>query len=134
KSNFFPVYINDILAATREILIISPFVTSRRVAQMLHYFSILINRQIKVTVITRPVSDFSEKRELAVKQIFKILQKNGINLTFKSKIHQKFAIIDQKTVWYGSINLLSFGNAEESIMRIESGNIANELVQNVTRN
>ena len=47
---------------------------------------------------------------------------------FKSNIHQKFALIDQKVVWYGSINLLSYGSAQESIMRIESANIANELV------
>lgn len=134
KNNFFPVYINDITTAAREVLIISPFVTKKRVAQMLHYFSVMIDKQIKVTVITRPVNDFSEKREMVMKQIFDVLENNGIDLIFKSKIHQKFAIIDQKTVWYGSINLLSFGNAEESIMRIESGNIANELVKSVARN
>lgn len=39
--------------------------------------------------------------------------------------------MDQKTVWYGSINLLSFGCAEESIMRLESPLIANELVKTV---
>jgi phosphatidylserine/phosphatidylglycerophosphate/cardiolipin synthase-like enzyme len=31
----------------------------------------------------------------------------GVRLLFKANIHQKFAIIDQKIVWYGSINLLS---------------------------
>jgi len=29
---------------------------------------------------------------------------------------------------YGSINLLSFGSAEESVMRLDSINIANELI------
>ncbi|NLU37759.1 MAG: hypothetical protein GXX78_02600 [Bacteroidales bacterium] len=38
-------------------------------------------------------------------------------------------IIDQKIVWYGSINLLSFGTAEESMMRLVSANIAYELVK-----
>jgi hypothetical protein len=42
---------------------------------------------------------------------------------------QKFAVMDQKIVWYGSINLLSFGSAQESMMRIESSNIANELMK-----
>lgn len=45
----------------------------------------------------------------------------------KSNIHQKFAIIDQRIVWYGSINFMSFGSSEESIMRLDSINIANEL-------
>jgi len=44
---------------------------------------------------------------------------------------KKLAVIDQKIVWYGSINLMSFGNAEESIMRIESYNIANELIKSL---
>ena len=52
----------------------------------------------------------------------------------KANIHQKFAILDQKIVWYGSINLLSFGSAEESIMRLESPNIANELIKSITKN
>jgi phosphatidylserine/phosphatidylglycerophosphate/cardiolipin synthase-like enzyme len=54
-------------------------------------------------------------------------------VAFKSNIHQKFAIMDQKVVWYGSINLLSYGSAQESIMRIESSNIANELMKSIER-
>jgi superfamily II DNA or RNA helicase len=45
--------------------------------------------------------------------------------------HQKFSVIDQKIIWYGSINLLSFGRAEESIMRLNSSNIASELIKNI---
>jgi len=43
--------------------------------------------------------------------------------------HQKSAVIDQKIVWYGSINLLSHGSAQESLMRLESPNIAQELLK-----
>ena len=49
----------------------------------------------------------------------------------KSNIHQKFAIIDNKITWYGSINLLSFGYSEESIMRLESSSIARELTESI---
>jgi phosphatidylserine/phosphatidylglycerophosphate/cardiolipin synthase-like enzyme len=45
----------------------------------------------------------------------------------KPNIHQKFVIIDDHIVWYGSINLLSFGSSEESIMRLDSREIAVEL-------
>jgi len=37
----------------------------------------------------------------------------------------------QKVVCYGSINLLSYGSAQESILRIESANIANELIKSI---
>lgn len=59
------------------------------------------------------------------------MQDTGVNMIFRSNIHQKFAVLDQKMVWYGSVNLLSFGSAEESIMRLESPVIASELVKTV---
>jgi len=62
-----------------------------------------------------------------------MLQHAGVNVVFRSNIHQKFAIIDHKVVWYGSINLLSFGSAEESIMRLESPNIAGELLKSMEK-
>jgi len=49
-------------------------------------------------------------------------------------IHQKFAVLDQKIVWYGSINLLSYGSAEESMMRLENPNIAFELLKSININ
>lgn len=50
---------------------------------------------------------------------------------FQSNIHQKFAIIDQSIVWYGSINLLGYGRSEETMMRLESANIAGELMKSL---
>jgi phosphatidylserine/phosphatidylglycerophosphate/cardiolipin synthase-like enzyme len=60
-----------------------------------------------------------------------LLTDSGVSVVFKSNIHQKFAVMDQKVVWYGSINLLSYGSAQESIMRIDSANIANELMKSI---
>lgn len=57
------------------------------------------------------------------------LQTSGARLVFKTNIHQKFAVIDQKIVWCSSINLLGYGGAQESIMRIESPNIGQESLK-----
>ena len=131
KHSFFPVYTNDIGNAAREVLIVSPFVTNRRVPQMMQYFHTILKNQVKVTVMTRPAEDFKDSKRSSLEQIFNTLKEVGINVLFKSNIHQKFAIIDRKIVWYGSINLLSFGMAEESIMRLISGNIAHELIKSI---
>ena len=133
KNNFLPVYSNDIVSASREVLIFSPFVTKRRVMQMLQYLSAAVSKQVKVIVITRPAEDFKEKDKTSLEITLNMLKNEGIYMVFKSNIHQKFAIIDQRIVWYGSINLLSFGSAEESIMRIESPNIANELMKSINK-
>lgn len=133
KSNFLPVYGNDILAAEREILIVSPFVTKRRTLQMMQQLEIALRNKVKVTVVTRPTGDFGEKGPPALQGTLDLLQHAGVNVVFRSNIHQKFALIDQKVVWYGSINLLSFGSAEESIMRLESPNIASELLKSLEK-
>jgi hypothetical protein len=82
--------------------------------------------------MTRPADDFMPGDRIALEKMLDLLKDKCISVVLKSNIHQKFAIMDQKTVWYGSINLLSYGSAQESIMRIESPNIANELIRNIT--
>ena len=60
-----------------------------------------------------------------------ILQNNNVNVISKEFIHQKFAIIDEKIVWYGSINFLSFETSKESVMRIVTGSVAGKLIKSV---
>ena len=50
-----------------------------------------------------------------------------INFRIPKKVHQKFAVIDERIVWYGSINILSFGASRESMMQFVSGSIARIL-------
>jgi phosphatidylserine/phosphatidylglycerophosphate/cardiolipin synthase-like enzyme len=131
KSNFLPVYSNDILAAEREIMIVSPFVTKRRTLQMMQQLEVAMRNKVRVVVVTRPIGDFGENGPAALQGTLSILQDAGVSVVYRPNIHQKFALIDQRVVWYGSINLLSFGSAEESIMRLESPNIASELVKSL---
>lgn len=127
--NFLPVYQNDVLKAGREIIIVSPFITKRRALQMLQIMKAALEKKVDVVVVTRPTSDFMEKQGL--EETLDALQTSGLNMVYKSKIHQKFSVLDRRIVWYGSINLLSFGRSEESIMRLESNNIANELIRSM---
>jgi len=133
KSNFLPVYNNDIVAAQREILIVSPFVTKRRTVQMLQHLEVALRNSVRVIVVTRPMEDFGGKEPAALQGTLDLLQGGGVRVILRPNIHQKFALIDQRIVWYGSINLLSFGSAEESIMRLESPNIASELMRSVEK-
>ena len=57
------------------------------------------------------------------------LKEHGCSLILRPGIHQKYAIIDDRIVWYGGINLLSFGASKESLMRLVSGSIARELMK-----
>lgn len=131
NNNFLLVFNQDITAAKKEILIVSPFIRIRRTLQMLQHLKSSLENKIRVIVVTRPVGDFKEEERTALQTTLDLLTNSGISIVLRSSIHQKFAVMDQKTVWYGSINLLSYGSAQESIMRIESSNIANELMKSL---
>jgi len=129
NTNFFPVYHNDLMNAGREVIIVSPFVTRRRALQMLPTLEAALAKRVSVVVVTRPADTYKEKNRLVLKESLSSLQASWVRLVFRANIHQKFAVIDQKVVWYGSINLLSYGSAQESLMRLASPNIAQELLQ-----
>ncbi|MFA9392379.1 MAG: DEAD/DEAH box helicase family protein [Prolixibacteraceae bacterium] len=133
KDNFLPVYSNDIISASAEIIIVSPFITKKRTLEMLKTLQLALDKNVKINVVTRPAEEYKGKDSLAWQKTIELLKSVGINIILKSNIHQKFAIIDQKLVWYGSINLLSYGGAQESIMRLESRNIAFELTRSITK-
>ncbi len=127
--NFQPVYENDLANARKEIVMVSPFATKRRIQQASPLITAALRKQIKVVVMTRPVTDHKDDKTL--RAIFTELESMGLQIIFKPNIHQKFAIIDQSIVWYGSINLLGYGRSEESMMRLESANIAGELLKSL---
>nr|WP_277445192.1 DEAD/DEAH box helicase family protein [Pelotomaculum isophthalicicum] len=125
---FFPVYSADILAARTEILIVSPFVTKRRILSALNYMTAA---NAKVTVVTKPPENYVEKDRAKIAECIELLTQHGITVKTKDRIHQKFAIMDQRIVWYGSINFFSYGTSEESVMRIENMGIAGELLWSI---
>jgi superfamily II DNA or RNA helicase len=131
KDNFLPVFNQDIVDVQKEIVIVSPFVRRQRATRMIQNLKVATARNLRVIVVTRPKEDFPDKDHAALLRTLELLMMSGVKVVFRSAIHQKFAIMDQKIVWYGSINLLSYGSAQESIMRIVGPGIANELMKSI---
>ena len=131
--SFYPVYCKDLATAKAEILIVSPFTRKSRLQNLVKQLAEPILNGTTVKVITRPQEDFPEKQRAAVETNLRYLQDYGVHIVCRSQFHQKFTVIDRSLVWYGSVNFLSFGSAEESIMRLESPEIAGELIDSITR-
>ena len=91
----------------------------------------IIESGVKVTVVTRPPEDFKERDRDTVNECAEKLRENWVTVKYKSDFHQKVTVIDQSVVWYGSVNFLSFGTHEESIMRFENTDIAGQLMDTV---
>lgn len=129
SKNFLEVYNNDILSAKKEIVIASPFISKVGLSRTIEDFKYLVNKGINIIIITRKIEIFNENSKGRIKKVYELLIKNGVKLVFKPDVYKKFALIDEKIVWYGNINLLNFEKSEESIMRLESFEIAQELLK-----
>ena len=47
--------------------------------------------------------------------------------------YERYAVIDNSLVWYGSMNLLSNEKEDDNLMRLESPAIAEELLERSTQ-
>lgn len=129
--SFYPVFSEDVRTAKSEILIVSPFMRKSRITQILRLLSEAMLNHAKVVIVTRPSEDFPEKDQKSVVENIQRLESYGIEVRQRAGFHQKFTVIDGQIVWYGSVNFLSFGTAEESIMRFTSHDIAGQLMDTV---
>lgn len=129
--SFYPVFSQDIENAKHEILLVSPFMRKNRLVHMARLLTAAKLKGVFVTVITRPPENFKESERETVGQNAEYLNQYGIKVTFKPDFHQKFVIVDQSVVWYGSVNFLSYGTHEESVMRFENEEIAGQLMDTV---
>jgi superfamily II DNA or RNA helicase len=129
QQSFFPVFAHDAEHAQKEILIVSPYLSKGRVFQMKKPLVPAILNGARVAVVTRPAEAFSPETQTKVAALIGELENGGVKVILKDNIHQKFAVIDYRIVWYGSINFLSYGKSEESVMRFENEDVAGELLE-----
>ncbi len=56
------------------------------------------------------------------------MQEMDIIVLYTGKLHRKMAIIDDDTLWEGSLNILSQNDSCEIMRRIESESLARQMV------
>lgn len=69
---------------------------------------------ISIIIFTRPL-DESEAWDIEAANIVKSA---GIVLSYRSEMHEKAVIIDEKILYHGSLNILSHRDTTESMLRI----------------
>lgn len=132
ENTFWPVFSNDVACASREVSIVSPFMKQARTRQIMKLFYSAAARGAEISVVTRPPDNYREDDRANIAELAKSLEGIGVRVSYKKNMHQKYAIIDRRIVWYGSVNFMSFGSRSvESLMRLESYDIAGELLANI---
>lgn len=126
--SFLPIFEHDMQSAKHEVVICSPLLRKAQMMQIMKLLSLAQLNGVRTTIITHPVDSYKPADQPGIIALTKTISDYNIHIIVKSNVHQKFAVVDQSIVWYGSINLLSYRAAEENIMRLENMEIAEELL------
>jgi ssDNA-binding Zn-finger/Zn-ribbon topoisomerase 1 len=128
EKSFDPAVKVDFLTAKNSIVIFSGFVTPRRVAEYGDLFRSKIAEGVKIRCVTRPPHLNGSIPPAAGKQALDALEGIGCVVDCRSRIHQKVILIDNETVWHGSLNALSHAHyTEESMTRVVNTGLARAL-------
>lgn len=128
EKTFYPSFINDLLECEEEVIIESPFISLARMDHLFPIFERLIEKDIKVYVITKSASLLKEPLASYSKQIIREFEILGVHvLSATNNHHRKLAILDRKILWEGSLNILSQTKSREIMRRIQGDNHAQAM-------
>jgi len=128
---FFPLLNLDFRNAKNSVVIYSGFYGPNRVEKMILQFQELIQRGVKIKCVIPPPNDNGSLDEGTGRYLVNSLEKIGIGIEYRHKIHQKAVLIDDETVWFGSLNPLSFsGSTQETMLRLQNNKLAYAFAEN----
>lgn len=129
EQTFYPKFMRDIEKAGAEIVIESPFITSKRLNCLLPALRSAKSKRVRVAINTRDPQEHNEAMRVDALKAISQLQHVGIQVIFTKRHHRKVAIIDRKILYEGSLNILSQNNSREFMRRFESRSMAWQIIR-----
>jgi len=129
EQSFYPAFITDVKRATSSIIIESPFISYRRLQWLYPVLEKTVRRGVRITINTRdPAYQEGTMQQQATEGVAE-LQDLDITVLYTGNHHRKLAIIDRQILYEGSLNILSQSDSCEIMRRIESAELAEEMVR-----
>ena len=124
SSHFLETLNKDIVNATKNVFIAAPYASSACLTKLKDSLTSSMTRGIGIEIIIA-----SNPRDDA-KAVF---AKMGIDYSVKTEGRLCAAVIDEETVWYGTIPLLAFPKKEDCSIRFKNSEVAAELLDEIQR-
>lgn len=131
ESDFYSAFRSDIEQARNSIVIYAPFMTDNGVGRWADYLRAAIERNVSVQIWTDSPSAQGHLGESRKQDLVYELRTLGVTIGYRSRMHEKVAIIDDKIVWHGSLNILSHSTTSEMMWRDRSPAEAEQLRRNL---
>ena len=129
SENYRAIFSKDIITASKNIIISSPSLGFKQTEWIITHSVELQHKGVTISVFTLCPNTYHEDGREHHTKLINDLSSAGIQVKAQEICHERYAIIDQSIVWYGSINLLSNTKDDDNIMRIISPSIAEELME-----
>ena len=120
---------DDLVHAQSTIVISSTEITNEKIIHLMNTVEQLQHKGVTVTVVTWDPDHESFGDSTGRMAILEEIRQSAILLKTMEEHCANFAIIDQTTVWYGNIMLLGRDLVDTTMMRVESREIAAELME-----
>lgn len=125
---FYEAFVQDLRNCQTEVIIESPFVTTERMTLLWPVFQDLVERNVKVYVMTRNPNEHTPTYAVQSETEIQRMEAVGIQVWLcLGNHHRKLAIIDRNVLWEGSLNILSQAHSREFMRRLEGGGFAVDL-------
>src|SRR5258708_15901981 len=130
EKTFYQAFIRDLESCTEEVIIESPYITNARMWILRPVFERLVNRGVKVYVITRSPEEHEESLPVQAEGQIVEFEIIGVQvLLCKGTHHRKLAILDRKVLWEGSLNILSQTRSREIMRRIDNKALTEDMFE-----
>lgn len=127
---FYKVFMRDLKRCKREVIIESPYMTLRRVRLLSPILKKLIKKGVKVRVNTRYPGHHDTLLRIQAWQATAEFKQIGVKVSFRYDYHhRKIAVLDGMILYEGSLNILSQNNSREVMRRIESAELAQQMIR-----
>ena len=125
---FYQTFLQDLEDSHYEVIIESPFITKERMRTFDCIFLKLLERGVKIYIMTRDPKKHGENIEIQSEEAIRWCEKVGIQILIcKGNHHRKLAIIDRTILWEGSLNILSQFKSREIMRRTHNKKLTLQL-------
>lgn len=129
SGNYTEKFEQDIVEAEKSVVISSPDIRQDKIDRLLLLVKGRQEKGVDVTVITTDPEDITYGSVDLCYELIKEMQQVGINVVTKAEVEERFAVIDNKLVWHGGMNLLGKVDVWDNLMRIKNHQVAAELLE-----
>ena len=127
-SDYFEHVMKDIVGAKKNILVSSPFLQKKKINMIKEKLIEKYKSGIRITICIKAISQYSDKQKGYIDEFMEEMISQGINVIQISNNRFRFMIVDHKLVWYGGIDIFGGSYDDNSLIRVENEELANELV------